>query len=403
MVVDKRLKRQGFERAKHFFDLSMDYLELNIKPEKEAERQSLIGGIYPGWLNFNMNAINGLNFNIKTLKRFYCYRILQLSKDKNLPISEYNRYFDLSKSLKYYMDLDKMLEYLDDPKKLMQKLREVAYETYLKFVQTKDEEEGTDGRMNAKAAAYVEFAHAMLLYDLFVQTGISVIECLLDDLLEEINTLREQEGLPVRAERNDEFLSAYIPLSTVPAFLEMEELIRVESRHMIVLYALRTMVQLTEYLSTVRRIKGSRLEQIAAPVIAERYDNAIKSMEEGTMSEFLSRFQVSTRGNAVEKHRSFLMHYRDKTLLKRLFSGCYARNEFLTECQAYLNWMEQWLARDETWRTEEDAVITDENHPEINIASIVYSDAEGDFLPDGKVPWDLLRDALAQVGTGRVA
>ncbi len=401
--MDKRLKLQGFEQAKKFFDLSMEYLELNIKPMKETARQSLIGGIYPGWLNFNMNAINGYNFNLKTLKHFFCYRILQLSKEEKLPISEYYRFFDLSKSSRYFMEPDRILEYLADPVELLQQLRKVAYETYLNFVQTKHEEEETEGRMNAKAAAYVEFAHAMVLYDLFVQSGITVIECSLDDLLEAINTIGEQEGLPVRAERSEECLTVYIPLCTVPDLRVIEELIRVESRHVIALYALRTLVQLTEYLSTVNRISGSRLELIAAPVIAERYDNAIKSMEEGTMSEFLSRFQVSTRGNAVEKHRSFLMHYRDKTLMKRLFSGYYARNEFLTECQAYLNWMEQWLARDETWRTEEDAVIADENHPEINIASIVYFDAEGDFLPDGKVPWDLLRDALAQVGTGRVA
>ena len=64
--MDKRLKRPGFFRAKRMFDLSMSFLDLNIKSEKETVRRSLLGGIYPGWLDFNMNAINGTNFNIKT-------------------------------------------------------------------------------------------------------------------------------------------------------------------------------------------------------------------------------------------------------------------------------------------------------------------------------------------------
>lgn len=401
--MDKRLKLQGFEQAKKFFDLSMEYLELNIKPMKETARQSLIGGIYPGWLNFNMNAINGYNFNLKTLKHFFCYRILQLSKEEKLPISEYYRFFDLSKSSRYFMEPDRILEYLADPVELLQQLRKVAYETYLNFVQTKHEEEETEGRMNAKAAAYVEFAHAMVLYDLFVQSGITVIECSLDDLLEAINTIGEQEGLPVRAERSEECLTVYIPLCTVPDLRVIEELIRVESRHVIALYALRTMVQLTEYLSTVNRISGSRLELIAAPVKKERYDNAIKSMKEGTMSELLSHLQVSTRGAGVEKHRSFLKHYSDKALVARLFLDYRSRTGFLTECQEYLNWMEQWLKKDEAWRMQEDAVIMDENHPEVNIASIVFSDAEGDFLPGGKVPGYLLQEAFARIGTGLVA
>lgn len=402
-IADRRLKQPGFDRAKNCFDMSMELLESAIKPQKVTERQSLIGGIYPGWLNYNMYAINGTNFNLKTLKRFYCYRILQLSKEKSLPISAYSRYFDLNKKTKDHMNLDKLLEYSCDLEKLMQRLRTVAYETFLNFVQTEDELVEAGGKTNEKVTAYVEFAHAIVLYDLFVQTGMAYVDVYLDLMQKSINSYGEKEGLPVRTEIENEEPLVYIPLCCVPMVKLAEELVRAETRHVIALYALRTMVQLTEYLSVVEVVTGSRLEALAAPITGRKNVSALWNVQKDNLPEALWQFRVSTRSNGGGHCREILNYNQDKLLRKLLFSDSCTYKEFVTDCQEYLDWMEQWLTKDEEWRMEKDAVITEPNHPEVKMAAIVYTDTEGDLFPSERALWDIFNDAMMKVGKGRVA
>ena len=192
---------------------------------------------------------------------------MKLSQRPEVTISEYDGYFDLEcKKQRVHVDLDTIVDFAQHPERLMKRLRELTYEKYLIYLDVSDITliEDEEKQVNKKKQAYLEFAKALLLYDIFVKQGLLWILLAMDkvtDIMDELDEAGdwglEMEGL------------GFIPEGAIHLVEAIREWCKGENRHVISLYALRALVQMTEYLSSTERCLDSEvLMRMAIPEFA---------------------------------------------------------------------------------------------------------------------------------------
>lgn len=184
--MDTRDTLPEYERACDFYWRFMNIIDRRCEDNKLA-RSGLISFLKNKEISDLVVCPTSKQFSKKTLKRFFCQHILQLSERPEIPIKEYDEYFTLGSSYrKNRIEIETLLKISNEslnmqelrkansardedmgslegwtPFILLKKLRLLSYEKGLDyFNQTTVDDE-------AKKKKYIEFISAFVLYQIF--------------------------------------------------------------------------------------------------------------------------------------------------------------------------------------------------------------------------------------------
>lgn len=199
-----------FKRAKYFYWRFMNIID-NRCSEGRKKRSGIISFLKNQEVNGLVVCPSSQQFNVKTIKRYFCQNVLELSWREDIFIKQYDDFFSESEyKRKNGISISAMIEIIDEEKNmeiyskilsflgensvlkgwtpciLLDKLRKLSYETYLKYVSVEvnfDSEES----MKNKKKCYLNFLSSFVLFHVFwEEMGMTEYSHYVEDFSDEI-------------------------------------------------------------------------------------------------------------------------------------------------------------------------------------------------------------------------
>lgn len=184
------IQNEDFLLAKSYYWRFMSVIE-NRCSEKRQERSGIISFLKNKEVNGLVVCPASQQFSVKTIKRYFCQNVLELSWREDISIKQYNEFFEEDEfTKKNGISISSMLEIIDVEKNmeiyskivsflgedsvlqgwtpcvLLGKLRKLCYETYIEYISAEVNFDSEESLRNKKKC-YLNFISAFVLFHIF--------------------------------------------------------------------------------------------------------------------------------------------------------------------------------------------------------------------------------------------